>query len=361
MEKSSKRGKIPQSDWPLIMARYEAGETLSSIARTYDCSPPAISYVISRSRARHPDGETARQPTSPTPAGEPQLIKAANGDAAAGGIGRPQPVMPEAAPPAPSAAEQPRGETPPVHSQPIAVPVPSAGDRRIDIRPRDGNGFGRPGGGEREPQPSGPFMRSAPPPAPRPAVPNHPTGPANGDPRGRLHLSLGNGSPAHNGAPALEPRPPERPYAPAAPQPPVHGAGERGPWSPAPQQRSPGPTDQTRYGPAPNGSPEPARTDQPGGYGRGDGQSAQRKEGSSTYIDQELRTRVDGDIAAFLTAFDAALLEDTQESRAALREATDRLLRAGARTRIELERLEARMPLPPRDGGRQSEPVWRQR
>ena len=140
MEKSSKRGKIPQSDWPLIMARYEAGETLSSIARTYDCSPPAISYVISRSRARHPDGETARQPTSPTPAGEPQLIKAANGDAAIGGIGRPQPALPAA----PSAAEQPRGETPPVHSQPIAPPVLSAGDRGFDLRPRDGNGFVRP-------------------------------------------------------------------------------------------------------------------------------------------------------------------------------------------------------------------------
>ena len=42
-----------------------------------------------------------------------------------------------------------------------------------------------------------------------------------------------------------------------------------------------------------------------------------------------------------------------------MREATDRLLRAGARTRIELERLEARMPLPPRDTGRQSEPAWR--
>ena len=224
------------------------------------------------------------------------------------------------------------------------------------------NGFARPVGGEREPQPSGPFMRSAPSPAPRPAVPNHPAGPANGDQRGRLHLSLGNGPPAHNnGAPALEPRPPERPYAPAAPQPAPQGAGERGPWSPAPQQRSPGPADQTRYGPASTGSPEPTRTDQPGGYGRGDGHPAQRKEGNSTYIDQELRTRVDGDIAAFLTAFDAALAEDTQESRAALREATDRLLRAGARTRIELERLEARMPLPPRDGGRQSEPVWRQR
>jgi hypothetical protein len=268
--------------------------------------------------------------------------------------------MPAATPPTPSAADPPRGETPPVHTQPIAPPVLSAGDRRIDIRPRDGNGFARPGG-EREPQPSGPFMRSALSPAPRPAVPNHPTGPANGDPRGRLHLSLGNGSPANNGAPALEPRPPERPYAPAVPQPPLHAAGERGPWSPAPPQRDPGPADQTRYGPAPNGSPEPARADQPGGYGRGDGPPAQRREGSGSYIDQELRARVDGDIAVFLAAFDAALLEDTQESRAALREATDRLLRAGARTRIELERLEARMPLPPRDGGRQSEPVWRQR
>ena len=350
MEKSSKRGKIPQSDWPLIMARYEAGETLSSIARTYDCSPPAISYVVSRSRARHPDGGTARPAI---PVGEPQLIKAANSEAAAGAINRPQ-----LATAAPSPIEQPRAEMPPVHTQATAPPILSAGDRRIDIRPRDGNGFVRPVGGEREPQPSGPFMRTAPLP-PRPAMPNQPTAPTNGDPRGRLHLSLGNGSPGNNGSPALEPRPPERPYAPAAPQPPLHGTGERPPWSPAPAQRNPSPTDQTRY--APNGSPEPARTEQPAAYGRGDGQPAQRKEAGGSYIDQELRARVDGDIAVFLAAFDAALLEDTQESRAALREATDRLLRAGARTRIELERLEARMPLPPRDGGRQSEPVWRQR
>jgi hypothetical protein len=52
MERSSKRGKIPQQDWPSIIARYEQGETLASIARTYDCSPPAISYILSRSRAR---------------------------------------------------------------------------------------------------------------------------------------------------------------------------------------------------------------------------------------------------------------------------------------------------------------------
>jgi len=69
MERSSKRGKIPQQDWPSIMARYEAGETLANIARTYDCSPPAISYIVSRSRAR------GAASTSSAPPPEPQLVK----------------------------------------------------------------------------------------------------------------------------------------------------------------------------------------------------------------------------------------------------------------------------------------------
>src|SRR3954447_9755660 len=77
MEKSNKRGKIPQSDWPLIMARYEAGETLASIARTYDCSPPAISYVVSKSRARQPSlNRSATGPSGP----EAQLIKSTAGE-----------------------------------------------------------------------------------------------------------------------------------------------------------------------------------------------------------------------------------------------------------------------------------------
>src|SRR5262249_43467568 len=74
MEKSNKRGKIPQSDWPSIMARYEAGETLASIARTYDCSPPAISYVVSRSRERQ-RGNGMRSIAPAPRGGEPQLIK----------------------------------------------------------------------------------------------------------------------------------------------------------------------------------------------------------------------------------------------------------------------------------------------
>src|SRR6185503_6476350 len=79
MEKSNKRGKIPQSDWPLIMTRYEAGETLASIARTYDCSPPAISYVVSRSRARSPGAAMATKAPSAT---EAQLIKSPAGESA---------------------------------------------------------------------------------------------------------------------------------------------------------------------------------------------------------------------------------------------------------------------------------------
>src|SRR6266851_2945186 len=90
MEKSSKRGKIPQSDWPLIMARYDAGETLASIARTYDCSPPAISYVVSRSRARQPGIAPPQISPAPSPT-EPQLIKAPAAEPPVG-LARPQPV-----------------------------------------------------------------------------------------------------------------------------------------------------------------------------------------------------------------------------------------------------------------------------
>src|SRR5690349_1618077 len=85
MEKSNKRGKIPQSDWPLIMTRYEAGETLASIARTYDCSPPAISYVVSKSRARR----QARDKLNASPGErESQLVKAAANESTEAGFAK---------------------------------------------------------------------------------------------------------------------------------------------------------------------------------------------------------------------------------------------------------------------------------
>jgi hypothetical protein len=292
MEKSSKRGKIPQSDWPSIMARYEAGETLSSIARTYDCSPPAISYIISRSRARQPAAApqlNGAQRSSPV--GESQLIKAS---AANGGD---------------HATHRETTANPPAE----AIPAPAPNGHGSELRPGNGHSFDR---------------ASDPRAAHAVASDNHRFAPgdprtANADPRARLHLALGNGNAAHtNGGSQM----PER--QPAPPQP----------------------------------HPEPHHSN--GGHGNGAHaapQAEQRKETHGAFIDRELRGRVEADITAFLAAFDAALAEDTPESRAALRDATDRLLRAGARTRIELERLEARAPLPHRDSARAAEPAWRQR
>lgn len=293
MEKSGKRGKIPQSDWPLIMARYEQGETLSSIARTYDCSPPAISYIIGRSREK-PATETT------PPAAESQLIKTP-GNGAAGNLS--VPVEPT--------------DTPlPVTSAPPREPA-------AELRPPIlGNGAAANGAGVEQ--------------------------------RRKLHLSLGNG---HAGSGASV-NGNGRHHEPAAmlsggqsersPQPQT-GNGHRAPQSP----RNPPPLDVSQ-----NGGDLFALSERKAAQQPRDLEGAQKE--NAAFIDRELRNRVDGDIAAFLAAFDAALAADTQESRFGLREATDRLLRAGARTRIELERLEARVPLSPREG-RASEPAWRYR
>ena len=320
MEKSSKRGKIPQSDWPSIMARYEAGETLSSIARTYDCSPPAISYVVSRSRQsdnrQSGNRQSGNQPghahaaveaSRPAAVSEPQLIKAS----AASGIDHSgHRELAANAPVAPAPAQ------------------PAASEHRSETRLGNGHAFDR----SSEPRSAHAPIRDD----HIPAQNGDPRAPS-GDPRGRLHLALGNGNAAHtNGGPHLperQPTPPAQPYRPT-------------------------PQNQQQYQHANHDIAPPHTNTGDGGHPMP--QSEQRKEASGAFIDRELRVRVEADIAAFLAAFDAALAEDTSDSRAGLREATDRLLRAGARTRIELERLEARMPLPPRDTGRQ-EPAWRQR
>lgn len=59
-------------------------------------------------------------------------------------------------------------------------------------------------------------------------------------------------------------------------------------------------------------------------------------------FDAKLRERVTGDVASFLVALDPVVLRLTPEGLGNLREATDRLMRAAARTRIEVERVAAR-------------------
>jgi hypothetical protein len=304
MERSSKRGKIPQRDWPSIMARHEAGETLASIARTYDCSPPAISYIVSRSRAR---STAAQGASSASPSiGEPQLIKTHGSEAPAASAvavserqpvpseAQPAPVLAEASPPLrPLLLNEPERPAP----RPVAEHAPRAPEPRAELRPRDGNGnAGR--------QFAGPSEVA--------------------DSRRTLHLSLGAGT-----EPAPQPQ--------AAERQPLRQPPMAPPMRPAPGPAGPAAAPPVRT------APEPPKTRDGGG------------------IDRALRERVEGDIAAFLRAFDAALVSDTSESRAGLREATDRLLRAGARTRIELERLEARVPLPSRERRDQESLEWRHR
>ena len=302
------------------MSRYEAGETLSSIARTYDCSPPAISYVVSRSRARQPEPETTAKP----PGWEPQLIKASAPDAG--------PAVKPSTPALPVTTLAANG-----HDRPEAAVL-------SPYHSPETNGFGV---GEARAHPGLNGLRLGTAAADQPQAPpagndgngaSHPAAAPNGDPRRTLHLSLG--SPPRNGGgePADTHHQPERPVlAPPSPAPPAPVTGHNG---------RDGAMLTGLSGSRPPAYPEHNR--------RNDADNGPRKD-ASTFIDHELRARVEGDITAFLAAFDAALGHDSQESRSALREATDRLLRAGARTRIELERLEARMPLPPRDPGRSAE------
>jgi hypothetical protein len=368
MEKSSKRGKIPQQDWPSIIARYEAGETLASIARTYDCSPPAISYIVSRTKARSA-AEAAAQ-TTPATAAEPQLLKGPSAEVPVSNIPAAAMLHGTAVPGAASALDLPVTE-PRLIEQPAAVQQPREPELFPDERPH------APG------LPANPLSSTGNGPIPRyghvlPRGDHTPAGngnaqrasgpaggqPQNGESRRTLHLSLpqGNGSPhSPDSLPQSTPN-----FANA-------GSGERfnphqtSAQSALGQPPRQGPIDQR---PTPDSPDVAARTDavsmrQPDGVrdtapSRPSGEGQRGREGGA-FIDRALRERVDGDIAVFLAAFDAALDHDTPETRTELREATDRLLRAGARTRIELERLEARAPLPTRDKIGQTAPFFRHR
>jgi hypothetical protein len=347
MEKSNKRGKIPQSDWPLIMARYDAGETLASIARTYDCSPPAISYVVSKSRARQPArGSPTAGPSGP----EAQLIKATPSESAEAGSDRRSHLDSSAAHGSPKAM--------PTGSDNAATPAAPFGNGRDHRIPRERDGFRRDGFAERGPQPSH---------AQAPVQTPDATGTRNAarsplsrneaDTRHRLHLSLGNGATSHNDSSELVFPSADRADPPSANRPGAADSRVAQTHTAHPPYPTP---DRAGAAGLSEGGPGPGQKLRPHGNEPGS-DAVPRKEGAGSFIDQQLRARVDTDIVAFLAAFDAALIEDTQEHRSALREATDRLLRAGARTRIELERLEARIPLTAHDRSGSDPGAWRYR
>ena len=332
MERASKRGKIPQEDWPSIIKRYEAGETLASIARTYDCSPPAISYILSRSRARDTTAEGPEQ--SGIESLEPRLVKGhANGMPTREFVNGASQIADGAAlPPTAQASYQTVGSAPqPVSAEPGSASNATAGDSEAGAEIAVTEKAGYPARREIEaPAQASPLGTGSSPSTLGSTGPQ----PKPGEARRTLHLSL-----SHSDAQPTE-TPHDGGLADMANASAVRPVGD--------QQQGP-----TQH-PAPNAAAKN------GGAGRSMAESHKGRDGG-TFIDRALRERVDGDISAFLAAFDAALEDDTAESRAGLREATDRLLRAGARTRIELERLEARVPLSARDTTGYSAPSWRPR
>jgi hypothetical protein len=361
MEKSSKRGKIPQQDWPSIIKRYEAGETLASIARTYDCSPPAISYIVSRTRAR----SAAAEPAIPKPVAlaEPQLLKALtppasinsrsaneslhNGALGAQGATSTIPVDDSTETERLTSAMTPSELFP---GQPV---LPKAGEsqRSPEInRPAQRYGQERRGDQEQREFHAGAQAAAALPVTGRSGGP-----PEKGEARRTLHLSLsqGNGSePSDDSHPTAQNA---DNYSSGFDNRPVARSQQDQSGSAQQPRQAPASGHALPFGPAP--SPMGAvRGPTPVGEAHRPG-----PRDGGVFIDHALRERIDGDIAAFLTAFDAALDHDTAESRTGLREATDRLLRAGARTRIELERLEARVPLASRDKDSQTSSPFRPR
>lgn len=330
MERSSKRGKIPQLDWPSIIKRYEAGETLASIARTYDCSPPAISYILSRSRARDATVDGTEQ--SAIESSEPRLLKGHPDDTPVCEFINGTPEIGEAAalPPTAKASDPIDGSIPePVSAGPSSGLNGTAGVSEIGADIAVTETAARPAQRDIE--------------EPAQAVPsgNGTAGsqPQPVEPRRTLHLAL-----SRNNAQLID-----------TPHPDGHvvDTPDASAVRPVGDQHQGLTQHPTRHHAAPSAAANN------GGAVRSTAEWHKRDGGA--FIDRALRDRVDGDISAFLAAFDAALAEDTIESRADLRDATDRLLRAGARTRIELERLEARVPLSARDTSGYSSTSWRPR
>lgn len=116
-ESSKKRGRIPQSAWPSIVERYRTGATLSAIAREYECTPSAISYIIRKAEAAGMDGEPAVADDDVQPAAAPAEVAAP--------VEQPKPAEPpklvEAVKPA----------------APVSAPAPVQQTLRLNAQPRD--------------------------------------------------------------------------------------------------------------------------------------------------------------------------------------------------------------------------------
>jgi hypothetical protein len=121
--------KIPQGEWSAIAARYAKGESITRIAQSYGCTPPAIHYILKRSKqraAQYPEqmvngkSESAMIfPGEPRKSTAPEPTRAAEQRDKENGMGRlvPSEVRPAAGPP-----REPVIPVPGERSQPASPP-----------------------------------------------------------------------------------------------------------------------------------------------------------------------------------------------------------------------------------------------
>ncbi|MBY6264241.1 hypothetical protein EI613_20290 [Azospirillum sp. 412522] len=108
-ESPKKRGRIPQSAWPQILDRYRSGATLSAIAREFECTPSAISYIIKKAEAASGQGDAGHGDAA-SGEGTQDDTQAAGGtaaDASETAVEASAPVIPETPVEAPAAAPAP--------------------------------------------------------------------------------------------------------------------------------------------------------------------------------------------------------------------------------------------------------------
>src|SRR5690242_8234319 len=130
--------KIPQGEWSAIAARYAKGESITRIAQSYGCTPPAIHYILKRSKqraAQSPDRKINGKPEAMSFPGEPGTSRTPDAPRAVehrgevNGAARPAPseVRPAARPPL--EARPPRASVTPMLSERSrpAPPQPAEG------------------------------------------------------------------------------------------------------------------------------------------------------------------------------------------------------------------------------------------
>ncbi|CAO3426731.1 hypothetical protein [Azospirillum doebereinerae] len=190
-ESPKKRGRIPQSAWPQILERYHGGVTLSAIAREFECTPSAISYIIKKAEAASSQGELGvGTDAGDTTTAQPGTVDAAAADAA----------------PAPAPVE----EAPVVETVAAPVAETPAAEPRRDTRPA------------RAAAPRGTLTRTRPvePVAEAPPAEAAPAAPAAPAPTETLRLSRPEPAPQ----PASQPAPQPVAAAPANPSTPADAA-----------------------------------------------------------------------------------------------------------------------------------------